>query len=35
VFAQAAELGLKVANGPGTLAPAFLDNLASITGLPS
>jgi len=32
VFAQAAELGLQVASGPGTLAPAFLDNLASITG---
>jgi hydroxyethylthiazole kinase len=30
VFAQAAERGLALANGPGTLAPAFLDNLASI-----
>jgi hydroxyethylthiazole kinase len=32
VFAQAAERALEVSHGPGTLAPAFLDNLASIEG---
>jgi hydroxyethylthiazole kinase len=32
VFAQAAERGMAVSNGPGTLAPAFLDNLASVKG---
>lgn len=34
VFAQAAERGLKVSNGPGTLAPAFLDNLMSLGSAP-
>lgn len=34
LFAQAAERGIEVSNGPGTLAPAFLDNLASIGATP-